>query len=142
MFFSSVAEKDLLLNAYRAILKFIPDLNGVLPYKDDADEKYFYGVIDAVCSMYTTYNAYKGYQIQDGCNAARSEAIKRIKDHAIRYLAAGRVPVTINAQVHHKELRGLNDSEIGRLLIPAQEVHQWDLDPDAYVHQSYAILYL
>ena len=82
-------------------------------------------------------------QMQDGCNSARSEAIKRIKDNTVKYLAAGRTPIAVNeAQVRHKTLRGLNDRAIGRLLIPADDLHEWDMDPDAYVHLPHTILNL
>ncbi|KAF8496387.1 hypothetical protein F5888DRAFT_1634920 [Russula emetica] len=70
-------------------------------------------------------------QMQEGCNAARSEAIKRVKDNTIRYLAAGRTPVEVDAHLKHKVLRGLNDPHIGRLLIPAEDLSEWDTDPDA-----------
>ncbi|KAF8490647.1 hypothetical protein F5888DRAFT_1637981 [Russula emetica] len=69
-------------------------------------------------------------QMQEGCNAARSEAIKRVKDNTIRYLAAGRTPVEVDAHLEHKVLCGLNDPHIGRLLIPAEDLSEWDVDPD------------
>jgi hypothetical protein len=70
--------------------------------------------------------------MQEGSNAARSEAIRRIKDNTVRYLRAGRTPITVDdAQVQHKSLRGFNDRNIGRLLIPAESLHEWDMDPDA-----------
>lgn len=72
--------------------------------------------------------------MQDGCNAARSEAIKRIKDNTIRYLAAGRTPIIVTAQVDHKALRGLFDPKIGRLIIPAEDLKEWDADPDGYAY--------
>jgi hypothetical protein len=80
--------------------------------------------------------------MQEGCNAARSEAIKRIKDNTIKYLKAGRTPIRVGDQVEHKALRGLNDRDIGRLLIPADSLHEWDEDPDAYVDQSPAVVCL
>jgi hypothetical protein len=80
--------------------------------------------------------------MQDGCNAARSEVIKRIKENTIKYLKAGRTPITPDDQVEHKALRSLNDRDIGRLLIPAESLHQWDEDPDAYVDQSPAVVCL
>jgi hypothetical protein len=72
--------------------------------------------------------------MQEGSNAARSEAIKRIKDNTAKYLRAGGTPVMVNdEQVQHKALRGFNDRNIGRLLIPADDLHEWDRDPDGYV---------
>jgi hypothetical protein len=79
--------------------------------------------------------------MQEGCNAARSETIKRIKDNTIRYLAAGRTPIKVDAVIEHKALRGLNDRNIGRLLIPAEDLHEWDADPDAYVDHFRAFVY-
>ena len=79
-------------------------------------------------------------QMQDGCNAARSEVIRRIKDNMAKYLRAGRVPVIINAHLEHKALRGLNDPHIGRLIIPAEDLHEWDADPDVYVNLSRAFI--
>jgi hypothetical protein len=52
----------------------------------------------------------------------------------IRYLGAGRTPVKVDAQVQYKALRGLNDPNIEHLLIPADDAHEWDRDPAAYVH--------
>jgi hypothetical protein len=70
-------------------------------------------------------------QIQCGCNASRSEAIKRVKENTIKYLAAGQSPIILSAQINHKELHGLNDPIIGRLIIPVEDVEEWDQDPDA-----------
>ncbi len=75
-------------------------------------------------------------QMQDGCNAARSDAIKRIKEHTISYLASGRMPIKVDPQVKHKVLRGLTDHDIGRLLIPAEDLEDWDADRDAYIYRS------
>jgi hypothetical protein len=33
-----------------------------------------------------------------------------------------------------KALRGLNDPYTGRLLIPAEDLPEWDADPDLYVN--------
>lgn len=79
--------------------------------------------------------------MQEGVNASRSEAIKRIKDNTIRYLAAGRNPIKVDQLVEHKALRGLNDRNIGRLLIPAEDLHEWDADPDAYVDHPRGFVY-
>lgn len=65
---------------------------------------------------------------------ARSEAIRRVKDNTIRYLAAGETPVMVDPQSNNKALRGLNSVEFGRLLIPAEELGEWDADPELYVH--------
>jgi hypothetical protein len=126
------------LNAYNAILKLIPKLKNILPYQADADTSYFSDVVDAVRSAHTLAHTSCDtsiyiIQMQEGCNAARSEAIKRIKDNTIKYLAAGPTPINVDAHVEHKALRGLNDRNIGRLLIHAEALHQWDEDPDAYV---------
>jgi hypothetical protein len=104
----------------------------MLPYQTDANEQYFYEVVDAACSPHTPCVSLTNViQMQDGCHAARSEAIKRIKDNTIRYLTAGQRPVKVDERVRYKPLRGLNDPDIGRLLIPAQDLHEWDRDPDA-----------
>ena len=80
--------------------------------------------------------------MQDRCNLACSEAIRRIKDNTVRYLAAGRTPIRVDTHVEHKALRGLNDHNIGCLVIPATDLHEWDRDPDAYVNQLCEIAYL
>jgi hypothetical protein len=69
---------------------------------------------------------------------ARSEAIRRIKDNTVRYLTAGRTPIRVdpNWQVMDKALHGLNDPVIGRLLIPAEDLLEWDADPEVYVYRS------
>lgn len=143
-FYRSAEEKGLLLTAYRAILKLIPKLKSILTYHADADAEYFSDVVNAVSNVHISYDAMmyvNNIQMQEGCNAARSEAIKRIKDNTIRYLTAGRTPIKVDALVEHKALRGLNDRNIGRLLIPAEELHEWDADPDAYVDHSRASVY-
>jgi hypothetical protein len=35
-----------------------------------------------------------------------------------------------------KASRGLNHQDIGRLIIPAEDLAEWDADPDAYVDIS------
>lgn len=69
---------------------------------------------------------------------ARSEAIRRIKDNLARYLAAGGNPVLISPHLQgmDKASRGLNHQDIGRLIIPAEDLAEWDADPDAYVDIS------
>jgi hypothetical protein len=52
LFSSTVEEKALLLTAYRGVLKFIPKLKDLLPYKDNADAVYIYKVIEAVCGAH------------------------------------------------------------------------------------------
>jgi len=47
-----------------------------------------------------------------------------------KYLTAGRVPVKVDLRTEHKALRGLNDPDFGRLIIPASELHEWEADPD------------
>lgn len=74
--------------------------------------------------------------MQGGCNAARSEALGRIKQNTFAYLAAGQKPVKIDLRARDKSLRGLNSPEIGRLIIPAEYILDWDADPDAYVNLS------
>ena len=77
-------------------------------------------------------------QIQHGCSSARSEMTRRIKDNMIRYLGAGQNPVQVEHHVSvYKAFRGLHDPNIGRLLIPAEDLDQWDEDPNGYVHLSY-----
>lgn len=45
----------------------------------------------------------------------------------------------VGGHTSYKALRGLNDPFIGCLLIPADGVHQWDADPDGYVHLSFLV---
>jgi len=131
-FYSSVEEKALLLTAYREILKLIPKLKNMLPYQVDGDGEYLNCVVDAVSSAHISCDTMTiVIQMQEGCNAARSEAIKRIKENTIKYLAAGKTPIQVDVQqVQHKALRGLNERNIGRLLIPASELEDWDADPE------------
>jgi hypothetical protein len=91
--------------------------------------RYVVRIYPAIALTYVT-------QMQGGCNAARSEAIRRIKQNMFMYLAAGRKPVKIDSQVKDKSSRGLNHPEIGRLLIPAEHLLKWDAHPNAYVHPS------
>jgi hypothetical protein len=72
---------------------------------------------------------------------ARSKAIRRIKDNTVKYLAAGPRPIKVDPQIKDKALRGFNDPNLGRLLIPAEDLHEWDVDPDAYVLRSHAVIY-
>ena len=69
--------------------------------------------------------------MQGGCNTARSEAIRRIKQNAAIYLAAGRNPVKIGSQIRDKSTLGLNNPLTGRLIIPADRLLEWDTDPEA-----------
>jgi hypothetical protein len=129
------------LTAYKAILDFIPKLKKLLPIQDDSDPDYFYGVVNSVrTSAHTPLDALTNdtfLQMQIGCSMARSEAIRRVKDNLVRYLASGRRPVNVDPHWHTKDkvLRGLNDPEIGRLLIPAEDLLDWDADPHAYVYR-------
>jgi hypothetical protein len=68
---------------------------------------------------------------------ARSEAVRRIKENMPRYLAAGQRPVNVGQhwKSSDKSMRGLNDPQFGRLLIPAGDLAEWNLDPDAYVNK-------
>jgi hypothetical protein len=82
--YSSARERGLLLNAYRAILKLIPKFKNILAYQADADTSYFNDVVEAVRKAHISCDALTYViQMQEGCNAARSEAIKRIKDNTI-----------------------------------------------------------
>lgn len=80
--------------------------------------------------------------MQEGYNAARSNAFKHIKDNTVNYLASGPKPIKVDAHIKHKGLHGLNDPNIGRLIIPAKELHEWDTDPDAYILQFHSTVYL
>jgi hypothetical protein len=136
LFFSTDEERALFLGAYTAILRLTPKLKDLLPYQADVDSDYFYKVIEEVRPVHILTSSPMTYaiQMQDGCNAARSEIIKRIKDNTGRYLRAGRTPVEVDdTQIQHKPLRGLNNCNIGRLIIPADDVREWDLNPDSYV---------
>jgi hypothetical protein len=63
--------------------------------------------------------------MQESCNAARSDTIKRIKDNTTAYLNAGQTPIIVDeVQIREKPLRGFNNPEIGRLLVPAEDVHE------------------
>jgi len=133
------------LTAYREILKLIPKLNNILKNQADMNTDYVHKVIDVVRSAHTSCEArcMDVIQMQEGSNTACSEAIRRIKDNMIKYLAAGRTPIQVNIrQVQHKALRGLHNRNIGCLLIPAEDVHEWDADPDAYVDHFLAFIYL
>ena len=80
-------------------------------------------------------------QMQNRCNSAHFKAIKHIKDNTVKYLAAGQTPITVNkVQVKHKMLHGLNNRTIGCLLIPADNLHGWDMDPNTYIHLPHTIL--
>jgi hypothetical protein len=69
--------------------------------------------------------------MQEGCSSARSDTIRRIKDNTGKYLGAGPIHVKVDySQIQYKALRGLNDSNIGRLLIPADQLYEWDLNPE------------
>jgi len=72
--------------------------------------------------------------MQAGCNMACSKAICQVKDNMIRYLVAGKNPVMVDPQSTDKALHGLNSIEYGCLLIPANNLSEWDADPDLYVH--------
>ena len=107
------------------------------------DLEYFYEVVEAVRSAHTSCDTVTYViQMQEGCNAACSKVIKHIKDNTIKYLKAGWTPITVDDQVEHKALRGLNDYNIGCLLIPAESLHEWDKDPDVYIDQSPAVVCL
>jgi hypothetical protein len=128
-FYSSVEEKRLYLSAYRAILNLVSELRDIVSAAD-GDANYLYDVLNAVRNTHISpeplmYDS----QMQDGCNAARSEAIRRIKDNTVKYLGSGRTPIVVDAQVDYKALRGLNDPNTGRLLIPADSLEEWDEDP-------------
>jgi hypothetical protein len=84
----------------------------------DSEETYFYSIINEVSNLiYPTRRGITHKQIQDGCNSARSEAIKRIKDNTVKYLKAGPAPITVDKdQIQHKALRGLNDATSGAYL--------------------------
>jgi uncharacterized protein YktA (UPF0223 family) len=137
-FYNTDEEKELLLTAYRAILDLIPKLKKLVPIQNDLDEEseYFYKVVDAVRSSAHTPCVVLMYivQMQGGCNTARSEAIRRIKQNTVAYLAAGRKPVKVDLQTKDKSSRGLNNPDFGRLIIPAEHLIDWDADPDAYVN--------
>ena len=68
-------------------------------------------------------------QIQKGCNAARSDTFKRINQLTGRYLNSGTRPIHLNKKIVEKGLHGLNHPQIGRLIIPAKHVAEWDDDP-------------
>jgi hypothetical protein len=88
--YSSARERGLLLTAYHAIVKLIPKLTNILTYQANVDTDYIYNVISAVHSAHTSCDAMTYViQMQEGCNAAHSEAIKWIKDNTTQYLAAG-----------------------------------------------------
>ena len=137
-FQNSIEEKGLLLTAYHRVLKLIPKLKNILPYKVDADAGYLNGIVNVVSSAHIFCDTITYViQIQEGCNAAHSEVIKRIKEYTIKYLAAGGTPIQVDAQqVQHKALRGFNNhNNIGCFLIPVKDLEEWDVDLDGYVCQ-------
>ena len=133
MFCRTQQQKDFLITAYKAILGLIPKLRKILPIRGDVDaEEYFYKVVNAVRSAHIPHNPLTYItQMQGGCSVARSESIRRIKQNIVVYLGAGRKPVQIDTQMKDKSLRGLNHPQIGRLLVPAEHLLDWDEDPDA-----------
>jgi len=46
----------------------------------------------------------------------------------MKYLTAGPKPIKIDSQIKDKGLRGLHDHKFGRLLIPADDIKEWDMD--------------
>jgi hypothetical protein len=134
LFYRNDDEKEVIMTAYKAILGLVPKLRRLLPIQDDADPAYFYGVVNAVRSAHTSCSAqiYATIQMQVGSNMARSEAIRRIKDNMIKYLAAGQRPLKVDPdwQSSNKALHGLNHPLIGHLIIPAANLSEWDADPD------------
>ena len=80
--------------------------------------------------------------MQEGCIAACSDTFKHIKENTMAYLTADPKPIKVDTYITHKALCGLNNPSIRCLLIPAKELHEWDMDPDAYVHLSCLIIYL
>ena len=72
-------------------------------------------------------------QIQRGCNNARSDTFKRVNQFTEKYLNSGSSPVQCDARAMAKPSRGLNHPQLGRLIIPAAYVSDWDEDPERYV---------
>ncbi len=66
--------------------------------------------------------------MQVGCNMAWSKAIRHVKENTMKYLTAGPKPIKIDSQIKDKGLRGLHDHKFGRLLIPADDIKEWDMD--------------
>ena len=79
--------------------------------------------------------------MQEGCNVAHSDTFKCIKENTMAYLTAGPKLIKVDMYITHKALHGLNNPSIGCLLIFAEELHEWDVDSDAYVHLSCLIIY-
>lgn len=77
--------------------------------------------------------------MQKGCNAARSDTFKRINQFTDRYLNLGTKPIICNAGTTVKMSRGLNHPQIGRLIIPAEQVAEWDEDPERYIFWFFMI---
>lgn len=75
--------------------------------------------------------------MQKGCNSARSEAVKRINQFTDKYLDSGTRPIKCDARTMAKTYRGLNHPQIGRLIIPAEHVVEWDENTVRYVVQFF-----
>lgn len=141
-FYNSVKKKRLLLTAYHVILKLILKLKNILLYQADMDAKYFSNVVSAVSSAHISCDTITYViQMQEGCNAAWSEAIKCINDNMIRYLTAGWTSIKVDTLVKHKALHSLNNCNIGCWLIPMEDLHKWDVDPNAYIDHFLAFVY-
>jgi hypothetical protein len=130
-------EKLVYSDAYESITGFIPGLKKFNPVDGDGNHERLYKIVEIV-----SQRAYSPMiqlisiiQIQKGCNAARSDTFKRINQFTEKYLNSGTSPIRCNAGSAEKSSRGLNHPQIGRLIIPAVFVAEWDEDPELYVVQ-------
>ena len=64
--------------------------------------------------------------MQRGCSTAHSETFKRVNQFMDKYLNSGNRPILCDARTIGKTSRGLNHPQIGRLIIPAAYVAEWD----------------
>ena len=71
--------------------------------------------------------------MQKGCSTARSDTFKRVNQFTYKYLNSGTRPIQCDAGGMRKTSRGLNHPQIGRLIIPAKKVAEWDENPERYV---------
>ena len=52
LFYSSAMEQGLFMTAYKEILRLIPKLKPILPYKANGNAEYFYNMVDAVSNAH------------------------------------------------------------------------------------------
>ncbi|KAN0128660.1 hypothetical protein V8E53_013479 [Lactarius tabidus] len=99
--------------AFTNILDLIPGVRNVLPAAQGHEVGIFRKVVDS---------------IQSRCHSSRAETTRRINSNLIHYLTAGPVPIQCSRLDKHAS--PLNHPELGRLIIPARYLRDWDWDPN------------